>query len=189
MTIASDPAPAADGPPTPAGAAALELDADDLAALSGTFNSPTWLRRLGRTSWLLTGVLLLLGGLIWLLGATEPIVAPVTAALIVAVVVSPIVALLERKMPRIAAAAIVLLSAVALAVAIALLVVAGINSQRGAIKDTANAASAKVGDWLTSMGMDASGADNVKQTLQSSMPKIISTLTHGVIHGITGVRV
>src|SRR3954447_18307801 len=187
MTIASDSAPAADGLPGTTAAASLELDADDLVALSGTFNSPTWLRRLGRTSWLLTGVLLVLGGLIWLIGETAPIVGPVTGALIVAVVVTPVVGLLERKMPRIAAAAIVLLSAVALAVAIALLVVAGINSQRGAIKDTANAASAKVGDWLTSMGMDASGADNVKQTLQSSMPKIISTLTHGVIHGITGV--
>src|SRR3954454_15884525 len=120
MTIASDAAPAADGLPTAAGAAALELDADDLAKLSGTFNSPTWLRRLGRTSWLLTGVLLVLGGLIWLLGANQPVVAPVTAAGIVAVVVRPLVALLERKMPSIVAAAIVLLSAVALAVAIAL---------------------------------------------------------------------
>jgi predicted PurR-regulated permease PerM len=187
MTIASDAAPAADGLPTAADAAALELDADDLAKLSGTFNSPTWLRRLGRTSWLLTGVLLVLGGLIWLIGETAPIVGPVTGALIVAVVVTPVVGLLERKMPRIAAAAIVLLSAVAIAVAIALLVVAGINSQSGAISDTAKAASAKVADWLTSLGMDESGAANVKETLQSSAPKIISTLTHGVIHGIAGV--
>jgi predicted PurR-regulated permease PerM len=187
MTIASDSAPAADDAPSTSAAGSLELDADDLVALSGTFNSPTWLRRLGRTSWLLTGVFLVIGGLIWLLGATAPIVGPVTGALIVAVVVSPVVRLLERHMPRIAAAAIVLLSAVGIAVAIALLVVAGINSQRGAISDMATSASTKISDWLTSLGMDQSGADNVKSTLQSSAPKIISTLTHGVIHGITGI--
>jgi predicted PurR-regulated permease PerM len=187
VTIASDTAPAADGVPPTAGEAALELNADDLAKLSGTFTPPSWLRNLGRTSWLLAGVLLVVGGLIWLLGATEQIVGPFTGALIVAVVVSPVVKRLERHMPRTAAAAIVLLSAVAVAVAIALLVVAGITSQQGAIGDKATSASAKVGDWLTSLGMDASAATNVKETLQSSAPKIISTLTHGVIHGIAGI--
>jgi predicted PurR-regulated permease PerM len=184
MTIASDAAPAADGLPD---TAALELDADDLAALSATFSAPTWLRHLGRTSWLLTGVLLVVVGLIWLLGETEQITGPLIGALIVAVVVTPVVGLLQRKMPRTAAAAVVLLGAVAIAVAIALLVVAGINSQRGAISDQATSASSKIADWLTSMGMDASGAENVKNTLQSSMPKIISSLTHGVIHGIAGI--
>ena len=37
------------------------------AQLSGAFTTPRWLRDLGRSSWLLVGVLVLLLGLIWLL--------------------------------------------------------------------------------------------------------------------------
>src|SRR4029079_7919798 len=122
MTIASDSVPPADGVATPASDAALELNADDIARLSATFVAPGWLRALGRASWLIAGVLLVLGGLMWLLGETETIVGPVTAALIVAVVVAPVVSRLEPHVRRTGAAAIVLLSAVVIAVLLALLV-------------------------------------------------------------------
>jgi predicted PurR-regulated permease PerM len=184
--VATDGA-ATDGAATATQDPLLELDAEDLSRLSATFSPPQWLRNLGRTSWLLAGVLLVLGGLIWILGETEQIVTPVTAALIVAVVVTPLVNALEPRVHRTGAAAIVLLSAVAIAVAIALLVVAGISSQSGAISDAATAASEKVADWLTSLGMDESGAANVKETLQSSVPNLVSTLTHGVLHTIAGI--
>ena len=56
------------------------IPSDELSALSSTFAAPRWLRDLGRTSWLLVGVLLVLVGLAWLLGETATIVNPVTAA-------------------------------------------------------------------------------------------------------------
>ena len=40
------------------------------AQLSGAFETPRWLRDLGRSAWLLVGVLALVGGVIWLLAAT-----------------------------------------------------------------------------------------------------------------------
>ena len=50
-------------------------------------------------SWLLVGVALLIGGLIWLLALTQVIVAPVITAAIVAAVASPLVAWLNAP-PR-----------------------------------------------------------------------------------------
>jgi len=53
------------------------------AHLKDAFGTPRWLRDLGRSSWLLVGVLLLVAGLIWLLAATYTIVGPMVCALIV----------------------------------------------------------------------------------------------------------
>jgi predicted PurR-regulated permease PerM len=170
-------------PPEPS----LELGTDDLTRLSATFSPPRWLRDLGRASWLLAGVFLVLGGLIWLLGATGQIVDPVTGALIVAVVVSPIVRRLQRHMPRTAAAAVVLLSAIAIAVVIVLLVVGGITSQRDAMGETATSATNRIGNWLADLGLDDAAVANVKSTLKASTPDMISTVTHGIVHGITGI--
>ena len=153
-------------PPEPS----LELGADDLTQLSATFSPPRWLRDLGRASWLLAGVLIVLGGLIWLLGATGQIVDPVTAALIVAVVVSPLVRLLQRHMPRTAAAAVVLLSAIAIAVVIVLLVVSGITSQGGAIGSSSTSATNKIGSWLGSLGLDDTAAANVNRRCARRSP-------------------
>src|SRR5215470_7130829 len=75
--------------------------------------SPGWLRDLGRTSWLLVGVLAVLVGVAWLLGATYTITAPVVAATIVAAVSSPLVARLAHHMPRALAAVLVLLGIIA----------------------------------------------------------------------------
>jgi putative heme transporter len=166
---------------------ALELDAEQLRSLSTLFSPPQWLRDLGRASWFLVGVLLVLVGLIWLLGETAQIVTPVTGALIVAVVVSPVVGTLARRMPRAAAAAITLIAAAALAVAIVLLVVAGITSQMDAISEQATAAAGRVESWLRDLGMDESGAASVKSSLTSAAPRIIDTLVHGVFAGITGI--
>ena len=57
--------------------------------LQDAFATPRWLRDLGRSSWLLVGVLLLVIGLIWLLAETYTIVGPMVCALIVAVVAMP----------------------------------------------------------------------------------------------------
>ena len=74
------------------------------AQLSGAFTTPRWLRDLGRSSWLLVGVLALVLGLIWLLAETYTITGPMVCALIVSVVAMPVVRLLDRHMPRVLAA-------------------------------------------------------------------------------------
>ena len=164
-----------------------EIGVVQLDALSTVFSPPRWLRDLGRASWLLVGVFALVAGLIWLLAATYTIVGPVVAAMIVATVAMPLVARLSQHMPRAAAAAVVLLSLVALGVFVVILVIGGITGQEGDIAKDANAAADKAQSWLQSAGVDQSGASSASSAVKSDVPDIISTLASGVINGIKGL--
>jgi predicted PurR-regulated permease PerM len=165
-----------------------ELDPAELRALGSTFASPSWLRDLGRTSWLLVGFFLLLAGIVWLLAATNTIVGPVVAATIVATVAAPLVGALQRhRVPRAAGAALILLALIALAVVVLVLVLGGITAQKGDISSHLTAATAKMQSWLESLGVDQSAASSAKSTADSTTPQIISTLTHGLVSGIKGL--
>jgi predicted PurR-regulated permease PerM len=164
-----------------------EIDVIQLEALSTVFSPPRWLRDLGRASWLLVGVFALLAGLIWLLAVTYTIVGPVVGAAIVATVAMPLVAKLSQHMPRAAAAAVVLLSLVALGVFVVVIVISGITGQEGELAKDANAAADKAQSWLQSAGVDQSGASSASSAVKSDVPDIISTLATGVINGIKGL--
>ncbi len=174
---------------TPAAAtqAPEPIPSRELQALSSTFAAPRWLRDLGRTAWLLVGLFALLVGFVWLLGETYTIVGPVVGATIVAAVASPLVARLARHMPRAAATALVVLGVVAVAVAIVLLVIGGITSQHEQIATDSGAGVTKIQGWAESLGVDADGAASASASVKADVPKIISTLTKGVISGIRGL--
>ncbi|HEY2309688.1 MAG TPA: AI-2E family transporter [Gaiellaceae bacterium] len=155
--------------------------------LSGAFRTPVWLRDIGKTSWLLVGVFALLGGLIWLLAATYTIVGPMVCALIVAVVAMPLVSRLDRRMPRALAAAVVLLAIAAIVVAIVVIVIAGLTGQSAEISAQAADGVDKLRGWLTDLGVSSSSASGASATAKSAAPNIISTLVHGVVHGIRGL--
>jgi predicted PurR-regulated permease PerM len=173
--------------PSPEEDGHAQVDAAALRDLSGAFSPPNWLRNLGRSAWLLVGVIGLVVGLVWLLGATYTIVGPVVGALIVATVAMPIVTWLSKHMPRAAAAAVALLGLVVLGVAILLLVVAGISGHHDELAKNANAAADKAQSWLQSTGFDESSAASAKENVQANVPKIIATLTKGAISGIRGI--
>src|SRR5438552_10670841 len=139
-------------------------DGSGRARLSGAFRTPRWLRDLGRSSWLLVGLLLLLLGLIWLLAETYTIVGPMVGALIVAVVAMPLVQWLDRHLPRALAAAIVLLAVAAIAVLIVVIVVAGITGQSAAISAEAAAGARKLQGWMKSAGVESSSASGAPTT-------------------------
>ena len=166
--------------------AASEISADELLDLTTAFAAPQWLKNLGRASWLLVGVFALMAALVWFLGATYTIGGPVVAATIVATVAMPLVATVSRRLPRILAAALVLLGLVAIAVVILILVIGGITSQHQSIAQHSSEAVTKAEGWLTSLGVDKSGADGAGSQLEADVPKIISTLTKGIINGIRG---
>jgi predicted PurR-regulated permease PerM len=155
--------------------------------LSGAFATPRWLRDLGRSSWLLVGVLALVLGLVWLLAETYTITGPMVCALIVSVVAMPLVRVLDRHMPRALAAALVLLAVAAVSVLIAVIVVAGITGQNAELSAQAAAGVDRLQSWLGSAGVDSSSASGAASTVKSAAPQIISTLTHGIVHGITGL--
>jgi predicted PurR-regulated permease PerM len=155
--------------------------------LSGAFRTPLWLNDLGRSAWLLVGVLALVIGLVWLLAETYTITGPMVCALIVAVVAMPIVRMLDRHMPRWLAAALVLLAVAAIVVFIVIIVVAGISGQRAELSAQAAAGVDKLQSWMTSAGVDASSAAGAGDTVKKAAGQSISTLVHGVVHGIAGL--
>jgi predicted PurR-regulated permease PerM len=162
-------------------------DGSGRARLSGAFRTPRWLRDLGRSSWLLVGLLLVVVGLIWLLAETYTIVGPMVCALIVSVVAMPLVRLLDRHMPRALAAALVLLAVAAVCVFIVVIVVAGITGQSAELSAQAAAGADRLQGWLTSVGLDSSSAAGTVSTVKKAAPDMVSTLVHGVVSGIRGL--
>jgi predicted PurR-regulated permease PerM len=163
------------------------LDGTGRSQLAESFATPTWLRHLGRSSWLLVGVLALVAGLIWLLAATYTIVGPIVCALIVSVVAMPVVRLLDRHMPRALAAAIVLLAVAAVSVLVVVVVVAGITGQSAELSAQAAAGVDRLQGWLKSVGVDSSSAAGAAEAAKKAAPRILSTLVHGVVAGIAGL--
>src|SRR4051794_2206168 len=163
------------------------IDGRGRAHLNGAFRTPRWLRDLGRSSWLLVGLLLVVVGLIWLLAETYTIVGPMVCALIVSVVAMPLVRLLDRHMPRALAAALVLLAVAAVCVFIVVIVVAGITGQSAELSAQAAAGADRLQGWLTSVGLDSSSAAGTVSTVKKAAPDMVSTLVHGVVSGIRGL--
>jgi putative heme transporter len=178
----------ADSPETKRPGEEQEVIQVDLDQLSAVFAAPRWLRDLGLASWLLVGVAALLAGLVVLLGATSAITQPVLAAFVVACVASPVVHWLKRHgLPRAAGAALVLLSLIAIALLIIVLVIGGITSQSDEISSTASNAVDKVQSWLTDAGVDSSGAADAGDAAKKGTSSSVSTFIHGIVRGVEGI--
>jgi len=167
--------------------APFEFATGETGDLASVFAAPRWLRDLGRTSWLLVGFFALMAGVIWLLGTTYTIVGPVVAGTIVATVAMPVVGVLDRHMPRAAAAGLVLVGFAVIAALVLVIVIGGITAQSSSISEHATAAADKAEGWLNDLGVDKSGSSSAKSSLEKDVPKIISTLVKGVISGIEGL--
>jgi putative heme transporter len=165
----------------------IELDAAQLRELSSAFAPPRWLRDFGRSAWFIVGAFAVVVGVIWLLGETATIAGPVAVATIIATVVMPVANKLARRMPRAAAAAIVLLALVACALFVVFIVIAGLTSQTDDISRQAGQAASKAQGWLEDAGVDASGASDAKAAVAADVPQALATLTRGVINGISGL--
>jgi predicted PurR-regulated permease PerM len=166
----------------------IELDQEQLRAMSAVFAAPRWLRDLGIASWLIVGVVGLIVGLVWILALTSTIVEPVLIGLVLAVVASPAVTWLKsHRVPRAAAAALVLLALVVIGVVLALLVVSGLKGQGDTISQYTTAAADTIQGWLEDMGVDESGASSAMDSVKAAVPDIIHTLVNGLAQGISGL--
>jgi predicted PurR-regulated permease PerM len=147
--------------------------------------TPTWLRDLGFSSWLLVGFLLIVLGVIWLLNLTSTIVMPVVLAGVLGAVAGPLVGKLERhRVPRIAGAILILLGLVAIGVVIFLLVFGGISSNSSEISSKLNNSVDTIQGWLNDLGIDKKDATN---DVKKDLPEIKTTLLSGVSKGISGL--
>src|SRR4051812_3349382 len=92
-----------------------EIAEIDAAQLTGVLNTPGWLRQVGFSAWMELGVMLVVVGAVWLLSLTQTIVMPIIAAGVIAAVASPLVAAMNRhRVPRGAAAGILLVGMIVL---------------------------------------------------------------------------
>jgi predicted PurR-regulated permease PerM len=171
--------------PEPAEGEAPTVVQIDATSLSRVFSAPIWVRDLGLLAWFLVGVALLFVGLTWLLAITSTITIPVVVGAILATVAGPLVSKMQqRRIPRAAGAAIVLLGLVALTVVIFLLVVGGLVQQSSEIKSSLNQAVEKIEDWAKDAGVDSSSTtENAKSGATTSG----KTLLEGVVSGIEGL--
>ena len=164
------------------------LGPGDVAALEGYFRARPAIRDLGRTSWLLLGAIGLLTVVLWTLGKMSGIVMPVLAGFIVACVTSPLVARFERRgLKRGWGAVIVLLGLLAIGVLVGILVIGGIAAQSGEIWKQASSALDKATSWLTSLGVDSSGASKAADGTSAAVSSSRSTFIHGIVSGIQGI--
>jgi predicted PurR-regulated permease PerM len=151
------------------------------------FSSPTWLRNLGFSSWMLVGFVLVVVGLMWLLGETSTIVMPVMLASVLGAVAGPAVGWLEHhRVPRVGGAILVLVGLVAIGALIFCLVFGGISAQSGDISAKLNKSLDKLQGWLSDVGVD--NAQNATEGVQEAAPEIRTTLLSGVATGVEGLK-
>ncbi len=157
----------------------------DPGQLRGLFAAPGWLRDMGIAAWLLVGVFLLVGGLVWLLSLTYTIVAPVVVAGILAAVLGPLVGLLERhRLPRGAGAAIVFLLVAALALLFGVLILSSISSETASVTAHLQGAAKEIEGWLRDLGVDTGKAANANADASSSASDGFHALVNGLRTGI-----
>ena len=157
----------------------------DPTQLRGIFAAPDWLRDIGVMAWLLVGVALAMVGLIWILGLTQVIVAPVIVAGVVASVASPLVALLARhRIPRPLGAVLVLLLIIAAGTAMVVLVITGITGQSGDITTQLDSAKDTIAGWLKDIGLDPSKADQAKADATKGISDSGDALLNGIAIGV-----
>lgn len=163
--------------------AVVQIEAN---SLSRVFSAPMWLRDLGLLAWFLVGVSILLVGLVALLGLTATITEPVLMGAILATVAGPLVTKLQnRRVPRAAGAAIVLLGLVGLGIVILLLVFGGIVEQSSEIKAAGSKALDTLQQWASDLG--AGGTSGAKEGLKSDTSDAGTTFLQGLVNGIKGL--
>jgi len=175
-------APTAEPEPETAERTVVEIDA---SSLSRVFSAPMWLRDLGLLAWFLVGVGILLFGLTWLVGLTSTITMPVVVGAILATVAGPLVTRLQKRIPRAAGAAIVLLGLLVLGVVIALMVFGGIYEQSSEIKASLSQAVDKIQGWFNDLG--SGGTSDATQNAKSGTSDAGGTLLKGLAQGIQGL--
>lgn len=161
----------------------------DPGELTGIFRVPDWLRDIGFMAWLLVGIALLLGAMVWLASLTEVIVIPVLTAAIIATVATPLVSWLQARLriPRGIGAALVMLLIVLIGVGMGAAIVLGILGQASGIGDQLNAAKDEIGKGLQNLGLNSSSASDVKDNLSSGSTDAVSSLLSGVSSAVLGI--
>ena len=147
--------------------------------------TPRWLRVVGLNCWLALGVAGLAALILWALSYTHQLVTPFLIAAVLAVLFTPVFDwLTQHRMPRLLAAALVLLGLVIVAVVATLAIVRGIAQVAPQIGEVLDDAAAEVEAWLGSAGVSPSTASDVTSSALAAGQTVTFTLVNGVVTGL-----
>jgi len=160
----------------------------DPGELSGIFRVPDWLRDIGLMAWLLVGIALLLGALVWLASLTQVIVIPVLVAAIISVVAIPLVTWLEaHRVPRGLGSLLVMLGIVLVAVGMGVAIVVSITGEASNIAHQLDSAKDDIAGWLKDLGVNTDKSKETASSLGSGSSDAVSTLLSGVVSGLSAL--
>jgi predicted PurR-regulated permease PerM len=125
---------------------------------------------------------------VFLLSLTDAIVMPVLTAGIVAAVLSPVVRRLQaHRVPRAAAAAMLLVAVLALAVGMTMLVLGGITSQTSDLGAQLAAGADRLREWAVDAGVIAPSAEQARETSSDALTRAVDVLLSGLGAGLAGL--
>jgi len=151
---------------------------------TSAFAPPAWARDVGRWSWIVVGVSIVLLVVALLVAATQLLVYATLFAVLFGATFLPIADWLTRhRVPRWLAALLVLVGLLVLAVVITLVIVYGLVNQVPSVQETLDDAAATIEDALNSTDFPESTVDSVKSGLSSLMQELAS----GAAGAVAGV--
>ena len=149
---------------------------------------PRWIITSGLTGWLLLGLAGVAAVVLWAMAYTSALVTPFLAAVVLAIVFSPVVDALERRhVPRLAGSTLVLLGLIAFAVFFAWAIGKGIVDQAPQIGAQLKAALAALTTKLTDLGLGPSSAQRATAAAESAGSSTTSALLTGIFSGLRGL--
>jgi predicted PurR-regulated permease PerM len=112
----------------------------------------------------------------------------VIAAAVVAAVAAPVVAALERRgVPRAAGAGLLLLAGVVLAIAVVVMILAGVTSQFDDVSAQLASARETIAGWLADLGIDPQTADDAQRDVSSAVSTAVPALLRGLGEGLSAL--
>ncbi len=170
------------------GDAQVTTEAVSPEAITRVFAAPDWLQNLGRSAWLIVGVILVVLGLVWLLGETSSIVLPVISASIVAAVVGPVIGWLRgHGVPRGAGAALFMVTTTIIIVGVFMAIVGGIIGQASELKTVLGEASDELAGLMRDAGIDPQTVQSNQSAANAGTSAGVETLVKGLAAGVEGL--
>jgi predicted PurR-regulated permease PerM len=149
---------------------------------------PRWIITSGTTGWLLLGLAGVAAVVLWAMAYASALVTPFLAAVVMAIVFSPVVDALERHhVPRLLGATVVLLGLLAFTVLFAWAIGKGIVDQAPQIAAELKAALGALTTKLTDLGLSTSSASRATSAAASAGTSTTSALLTGIFSGLRGL--
>jgi predicted PurR-regulated permease PerM len=170
------------------GAPADRTPAPSLATPPLHSRVPRWIVTSGTAGWLLLGLAGVAAVILWIMAYTKALVTPFLAAVVLAILFSPIVDVLQRRrVPRLLGATLVLLGLLAFAVLFTWAILRGIVDQAPAIVAELKDAIAALTAWLTELGVSTPVAQDATSAVAAGGASTTSALLTGIFSGLRGL--